>query len=57
MPWWAGASKSVRVMTKHQSAWWAKVVQTFCPVITHSSPSRIALVLTLARSEPASGSE
>jgi hypothetical protein len=29
MPWWAGAVKSVRVITKHQSAWWAKVVQTF----------------------------
>ncbi len=57
MPAWAGAPKSVRVMTKHQSAWWAKVVQTFWPVTTHSSPSSTALVLTLARSEPASGSE
>ena len=32
-------------------------VQTFWPSITHSSPSRRALVCTLARSEPALGSE
>src|SRR3712207_9503874 len=33
---------SVRVTTKHQSAWWAKVVHTFWPLMTHSSPSRTA---------------
>src|SRR5437899_6804053 len=51
-----GASGSVRQTAKIQWAWWASVVQTFCPVTTHSSPSRTARVFTLARSEPASGS-
>ena len=32
-------------------------VQIFCPLTTHSSPSRAALVRSAARSEPASGSE
>ena len=52
-----GADGSVRHTTKHQSAQWASDVHTFCPVITHSSPSRTARVCTLARSDPASGSE
>ena len=34
-----GASASVRQTTKHQSERWASVVQTFWPLITHSSPS------------------
>ncbi len=34
----------------------AKLVHTFCPLTTHSSPSHTAVVLTFARSEPASGS-
>src|ERR1700751_541976 len=61
----------------HHFEYWAPLVHTFCPVTTHSSPSRLARarppasldrapressgftarVLTLARSEPASGSE
>ena len=30
----------MRASTKHQSATWASDVHTFCPVITHSPPSR-----------------
>src|SRR3984885_4024873 len=41
----------------HHFAWWANVVHTFCPVTTHSSPSRTARVFSDARSEPAPGSE
>src|SRR3954453_6410712 len=41
----------------HHFAYWAKVVQTFCPVTTHSSPSLTARVFSEARSEPDSGSE
>ena len=48
---------SVRHTTKHQSDHWASEVQTFWPSMTHSSPSRRARVATLARSEPALGSE
>ena len=33
------------------------VVHTFCPLITHSSPSSTAVVFRLARSDPESGSE
>jgi hypothetical protein len=57
MPRCFGASGSVRHTTKHQSDQVARDVQTFCPLMTHSSPSSDARVLTLARSEPASGSE
>jgi hypothetical protein len=32
------------------------VVQIFCPLMTHSSPSRVALVRSEARSDPALGS-
>ena len=52
----------VRATTKHQSHQWASDVHTFCPSITHSSPSPAAgvysaRVWTLARSDPAFGSE
>ncbi len=57
MPRWGGASRLVRQSTKHQSAQWASDVHTFWPVTTHWSPSRSARVCTLARSEPALGSE
>ena len=43
--------------TKHQCEECASEVQTFCPSMTHSSPSRWARVERLARSEPAFGSE
>ncbi len=56
-PLCAGASGSVRVTQKHQSARCASVVQTFWPLMTHSSPSRTARVWTFERSEPAFGSE
>ena len=52
-----GASGSVRATSMHHLAYWAKVVQTFCPVTTHSSPSLTARVFSEARSEPDSGSE
>ena len=51
-----GASGSVRASRMPHSARWAADVHTFCPVTTHSSPSRSARVVMLARSEPASGS-
>ena len=39
-----------------KSASCAQVVHTFCPLTTHSSPSRTAFVASDARSEPAPGS-
>ena len=48
---------SVRAMSIPKSAKCAQVLQTFWPVTTHSSPSRIARVASDARSEPAPGSE
>ena len=47
----------VRARTKIQSAYWAVVVQVFWPEITQPSALRRALVLRLARSDPAPGSE
>ena len=41
-----GASGSVRATSMHHFEYWAKVVQTFCPVTTHSSPSLTALVFS-----------
>src|SRR5919108_3916818 len=41
----------------HHLAWCANVVQTFCPVTTHSPFDLTAFVLSDARSEPDSGSE
>src|SRR3954451_42069 len=40
----------------HHLDWCANVVHTFWPVTTYSSPSRTALVLSEARSDPDSGS-
>ena len=56
-PAWRFEPFSVRATTKHHCAQCANDVQTFCPLITHSSPSRTAEVDTLARSLPAPGSE
>ncbi len=47
----------VRARTKIQSAYCAIVVQVFCPEITQPSVSLRALVLKLARSDPAPGSD
>ncbi len=52
-----GASGSVRTRLKIQSACWPSVVHVFWPLITQSSPSLTALVVSDARSEPALGSE
>ncbi len=51
------ASGSVRQTTNIHWAQAAREVHTFWPLMTHSSPSRWALVCTFARSEPALGSE
>ena len=47
----------VRAKTKIQSAYCAIVVQVFWPEITQLSASQRAVVLKLARSDPAPGSE
>ncbi len=52
-----GASGSVRATSMHHLASWAKVVQTFWPVILQPPFSFTALVFSEARSEPDSGSE
>ena len=51
-----GTSGLVRVSRITQSASWAMVVHIFWPFITHPSPSRTALVVMAAKSEPWSGS-
>ena len=56
-PWCLGASGSVRAISMHHFEYCAPLVHTFCPVMTHSSPSFTARVFSAARSEPASGSE
>ena len=57
MPWCLGTLGFVRASRMPKSAYGPRLVQTFWPLITHRSPSRTALVLRLARSEPESGSE
>ena len=52
-----GASGSVRATSMPQSARWASVFHTFCPLMIHSSPSRTARVPSPAKSLPAPGSE
>ena len=51
-----GRSGSVRQMISPMSEYCAPEVHTFWPVMTHSSPSRSALVCRPARSDPAPGS-
>ncbi len=55
MPACGLASRSVRAARNMYLPQYV-VVQIFCPVMTHSSPSRTARVRSDARSEPASGS-
>ena len=57
MPRCFSTSGSVRASRIPNAATWAKLVHTFWPVTTHSSPSRTARVDSPARSEPAPGSE
>jgi hypothetical protein len=52
-----GSSGSVRAMRMPNLAYWAPLVQIFCPLTTNSSPSRTARVPRLARSLPLPGSE
>ena len=51
-----GTSGLVRVSRMIHLASWAIVVHIFAPLITHSSPSRTARVVSDATSEPTSGS-
>ncbi len=51
-----GTSQSVRATRMPMSAWSALVFHTFWPLTIQSSPSRTAVVLSPARSEPAVGS-
>ena len=57
MPRFFVASGSVRARRKIQLPSAPRDVQIFCPLITHSEPSRSARSRSPARSEPASGSE
>ncbi len=56
-PWCLRASGSVRIATQLCEAVCAPVFQIFWPLMTHSSPSSSACVLSAARSVPAAGSE
>ena len=47
----------MRQASQIQSAYWISDVHIFWPLMTHSSPSRTALVLSEARSVPEPGSE
>ena len=57
MPRCFGTSQFVRATSIPYSASLPLDVHTFCPLTTHSSPSRSARVCSPARSEPAPGSE
>ncbi|MCY1384261.1 hypothetical protein D9M69_724970 [compost metagenome] len=52
----APAAESVLVASTITSQHWPLEMNTFCPEITKSSPSRTALVRMALRSEPACGS-
>lgn len=56
MPRVRGASGSVRAKTMKTSASGALVMYRLAPLMTHSSPSRCARVVSVDGSEPASGS-
>ena len=47
----------MRQASQIQSAYWISEVHIFWPLMTHSSPSRMALVFSEARSVPEPGSE
>ena len=57
MPRCLGASQSVRVRHSAQSAAYAPELQIFEPLRMNTSPSRVALVVTPARSDPPRGSD
>ena len=57
MPLCFGAAGSVRASNAPQSARCAEEVHTFWPLIRHPPSTRVALVLSDARSDPAPGSE
>ena len=62
MPRWRESADPVRVSRTHRSAYWARLVQTFWPLITHvdavsAFPSGSARQLRDDRSLPVPGSE
>ena len=56
MPSCFGTSGLVRTVAKPMPATWAPLVHTFWPLTSQPPSTRVALVLTPAASEPASGS-
>ena len=56
MPSCLGTSGLVRTVAKPMPATWAPEVHTFWPLTSQPPSTRVALVLTPAASEPASGS-
>jgi hypothetical protein len=50
---WSGSVRAIRIPHRENCA---PEVHTFWPFTTHSSPSRMALVWRLARSDPDPGS-
>ena len=53
---WRGPPGLVQAIIQIRSAPWSLPTKIFCPLMTYSSPSRMAVVVTPARSEPAPGS-
>ena len=56
MPWCFGTSGFDRTSSIPHFEMCARLVQTFCPLTTHESPSRTARIASPATSEPAPGS-
>ena len=57
MPLWAESGVPVRVSSTHRSAYWARLVHTFCPVTRQPSSCRVARQVSEARLLPVPGSE
>ncbi len=57
MPRWAESASPVRVSSTQRSAYWARLVHTFCPVTLHPSSVRVARHDSEARLLPVPGSE
>ena len=57
IPLCADSVVPVRVRSTQRCAYWARLVQTFWPLILHASPSRVARQASEARLLPVPGSE
>ncbi len=57
IPRWADSTEPVRVNRTQRWAYWARLVQTFCPLTRHPSSVRSARQARAARLLPVSGSE